>query len=164
LLKGEDKIPHKLVLGGILPDNKKLIRKGAITDVKGLIEEFKISAHVCLPGFIEEDDLPALYSLADLFVYPSLLEGFGLPVLEAMCCGTPVVASSRSSIPEIVDRDELLFDPMNIESIKGRMKELLSNHSLRRDVSGWGIERAKDFSWRKTALRTLQVYKDAYNS
>ena len=163
-LKEEDKIQNKLVLGGNIPVNRKLIKRGAVTDVLRLIRELEISEDVLMPGFIDENDLPAVYSLAGLFVFPSLYEGFGLPVLEALSCGTPVVASGSSSIPEIINREELLFDPKNIGDMREKMRWMLEDRSSRKVFSLWGIERAKVFSWEKTAEKTLQVYERVYNS
>jgi glycosyltransferase involved in cell wall biosynthesis len=162
-LKEEDKMQYELVLGGNIPANKKLIKRGAVTDVLRLIKELEISGDVLMPGFIDENDLPAVYSLAGLFVFPSLYEGFGLPVLEALSCGTPVVASGSSSIPEIIDREELLFDPKNEGDIREKMRWMLEDRSSRKVFSLWGIERAKVFSWEKTAEKTLQVYERVYN-
>lgn len=162
-LNEEVKIQHKLVLVGNIPVNKKLIMRGAVIDVIRLIKELEISQDVYMPGFIDGADLPAVYSLADLFVFPSLYEGFGLPVLEALSCGTPVVASGSSSIPEIIDRKELLFDSMNVSEIKEKIKWMLEDSSIRKDFSLWGIERAKIFSWEKTAEKTLQIYEKVYN-
>ncbi len=163
-LKNEYNIQHKLVLGGNVPLTKKLIKRGAVTDVVRSIEELGISTDVLLPGLIEKNDLSALYSTADLFVYPSLYEGFGLPVLEALSCGTPVIASRSTSIPEIINREELLFDPMNVDIMREKMKWLLGDPKLCRHLSQWGIQRAGDFSWEKTAEKTLQVYMRVYNS
>jgi len=163
-LKKAGKIEHKLVLGGKVPDNQQLILKGAVIDMTKLIQELGIIREVCLPGFIEAQDLPSVYSLAELFVFPSLYEGFGLPVLEAMSCGTPVIASARSSLPEIIQREDLLFDPEDITRIKESMMAVLTDETMRISVSRWGRERATAFSWKMTALETRKVYEGILSS
>jgi glycosyltransferase involved in cell wall biosynthesis len=158
-LRKEKKTAHKLVLGGTVPTDPRLLKRGAFTDVLRQILELEIGPDVCLPGFIEAEDLPAVYSAADLFVYPSLYEGFGLPVLEAMSCGTAVLACGRSSLPEIVNREDLLFDPADEESLKRAIRSLLSDEPGRMEVSEWGLARARDYTWEKTARETLRVYE-----
>jgi len=158
-LKKTEKITNKLVLGGKIPKNNKSIKKGAVVDIVRLIQESEITRDVYLPGYIDEKDLPVVYTLANLFIFPSLYEGFGLPVLESMSCGTPIIASHCTSIPEIVNRDDLLFDPKSVESIKEKMMLILENETLKMDISCWGIRRSKNFSWNKTALETLKIYE-----
>lgn len=109
---------------------------------------------------IDGNDLPLLYNGAELFIFPSLFEGFGIPVIEAMACGTPVVASNRTSIPEISAGAALLFDPLNVDEMAGAMYNLLSNSSLRGQLVEKGFERAKYFSWEKTARETLKLYQE----
>lgn len=158
------KIEQSLVLGGKIPENHRLIQKGAVINLSKLIRELEIFQKVCLPGYIEKQDLPAIYSLADLFVFPSLYEGFGLPVLEAMSCGSPVIASHSSSLPEIIPRKDLLFDPEDINRIQDTMMMILMDDAMRRSVSRWGRERARAYSWKKTALETRKVYEDVMSS
>jgi glycosyltransferase involved in cell wall biosynthesis len=110
-------------------------------------------------GPVPEDDLPALYSGALCFVFPSLYEGFGLPVLEAMACGTPVACSGVSSLPEIAGDAALLFDPTNIELIAEVLARLLTDAALRAEHRECGLRRAACFSWDQTARQTLEVYR-----
>jgi len=112
-------------------------------------------------GPVPETDLPALYSGSLLFVFPSLYEGFGLPVLEAMACGTPVVCSNSSSLPEVAGDAALLVDPMNTEELVTAVRTALENESLRQDMTEKGLKRAQGFSWLQTAQRTLEVYRSA---
>jgi len=109
-------------------------------------------------GHVPQADLPALYSAADLFVFPSLYEGFGLPALEAMACGTPVVASNVSALPEVVGDAALQVSPLDVEALAGAMERLLRDDRLRSDLRERGLERAAQFSWEKAARRTVEVY------
>jgi len=113
------------------------------------------SAGVVLPGFIAQEDLPALYRQAEMLVYPSLYEGFGLPPVEAMACGTPVITSNTTSLPEVVGEAALTVDPTNSEEIAAAMAQLLDDMSLRHCLQQAGIERAGEFTWRRTAQHLL---------
>jgi glycosyltransferase involved in cell wall biosynthesis len=104
-----------------------------------------------------------LYNGAALFVFPSLYEGFGLPALEAMACGTPVVASNISSIPEVLGEAALYVDPYNIGELVSNIHHLLISSQLRQKMISRGLERAKLFSWEKTAKDTLTLYHDVHN-
>jgi glycosyltransferase involved in cell wall biosynthesis len=109
-------------------------------------------------GHVPRLDLPALYSGAEALIYPSLYEGFGLPILEAFVCGTPVVTSNLSSMPEVAGNAAVLVDPGNIGAITGGIEEALKN---RKELIKKGFKRAKEFSWKKTAVETLAVYNEA---
>jgi len=124
------------------------------------VQESKLEKDVIFTGFVNEEDLPALYSGALFSVFPSLYEGFGLPVLEAMGCGTPVITSKVSSLPEVVGDAAILVDPMNIEELAWRMEMLCESSDLREELGKKGLERSKLFSWEKTAQKTLEVYKE----
>jgi len=113
------------------------------------------SAGVVLPGFIAQEDLPTFYRQAEMLVYPSLYEGFGLPPVEAMACGTPVITSDTTSLPEVVGEAGLTVDPTNAEGIAAAMAQLLDDTSLRRSLRQAGIKRAREFTWRHTAQRLL---------
>ena len=111
---------------------------------------------VIVTGYVSDTDLPALYSGASVFAYPSLYEGFGFPVLEAMACGTPVVTSNISSLPEVVGSAGVLVDPLSVKSIaKGITKALKSSSTLAES----GLKQAKNFTWKSTAENTIKVYK-----
>ncbi len=118
------------------------------------------SAGVVTPGFVAQEDLPALYRQAGMLVYLSLYEGFGLPPLEAMACGTPVVASNTTSLPEAVGEAALTVDPTNTEEIAAAMARLLDEPSLRQALQQAGVERAREFTWRRTARRLLAALED----
>lgn len=110
--------------------------------------------------FIEEEDKPAIYSGASVFVFPSLYEGFGLDPLEAMSCGAPVVCSNRSSLPEVVGDAAITVDPENLRALVDAMRRVLSDSELRADLQARSLQRAAQFSWRKTATETLTVYEE----
>jgi glycosyltransferase involved in cell wall biosynthesis len=124
-----------------------------------LVEEFKLQSHVILPGYVSSDELPAFYSAADLFVFPSLYEGFGLPPLEAMACGTPVVVSNSSSLPEVIGDSGVLVDPYNVTALADGMRRVLADTALQDDLRARGLKRAAEFSWERSARQTLEVYK-----
>ena len=116
---------------------------------------------VCFPGYVADDDLPALYRGAEVFVHPSLYEGFGLPPLEAMACGTPVVCSNASALPEVIGQGAALVDPYDTDALAETLGTLLNDGARRRDLSASGLARAAQFSWERTAQETLQVYREA---
>ncbi|MCL4535052.1 MAG: glycosyltransferase family 4 protein [Bacteroidetes bacterium] len=110
-------------------------------------------------GFLAEEDLPVLYNLADLFVFPSLYEGFGLPPLEAMACGTPVVCSNTSSLPEVVDCAAIQFDPRDVEAMAAAMEEALGNAGRRREMAERGRQQALQFSWERSARQLVKLFE-----
>lgn len=109
--------------------------------------------------YVPEADLVSLYNLTTAFIYPSSYEGFGLPVLEAMSCGTPVITSNCSSLLEVVGDSGILVDPQDVKALTSAMLEILRNGSLQKDLASRGIKRAKQFSWRKAAAKTLEVFR-----
>ncbi|MFN7963646.1 MAG: glycosyltransferase family 1 protein [Thermoanaerobaculia bacterium] len=113
-----------------------------------------------LLGEVAGADLPALYSGADAFAYPSLYEGFGLPPLEAMACGAPVLTSRISSLPEVVGEAAVLVDPERVESIRDGLAELLGSAELRQRLRAAGLERARLFTWQKTARAMVEIYRE----
>jgi glycosyltransferase involved in cell wall biosynthesis len=115
-----------------------------------------VADRVLFPDFFSDSDLPALYSLAALFVYPSLYEGFGLPIAEAMACGTPVVTSNASSLPEVAGDAALYFDPRDVNAMVDAMRRALSDEVLRNDLRSKGFAQAKRFSWDKAANELLE--------
>jgi glycosyltransferase involved in cell wall biosynthesis len=114
---------------------------------------------VIATGYVPAGDLPAIYSAATLFAYPSLYEGFGLPPLEAMACGTPVVASDTSSLPEVVGDAGLLVDPLDTVALARVLASVLDDAALRERLRQAGFARAAGFTWREAARRTLRVYE-----
>ena len=154
LLRGNssaDKLP-KLVLVGkcawLYDETLRTLEKAGVKDT------------VVVTGYVPENDLPALYSGALCFVYPSYFEGFGLPPLEAMKCGAPVIVGDRTSLPEVVGDAALSVDPFDIEAIAAAITRLVNNSALRHELSVRGQERARMFSWQHTARETLKVYTE----
>jgi len=125
------------------------------------IKELEVSNSVILTGYVPKDHLPALYSGALFFVYPSYFEGFGLPPLEAMKCGAAVIVGNKTSLPEVVGDAALLVDPFDVNDIARAMEKLMGDASFRSHLRAKGLERAKFFDWRETARRTLAVYEKA---
>jgi len=124
------------------------------------VHRCKLHTHVRFFGFVPDRMLAVLYRLADAFVFPSLYEGFGLPPLEAMACGTPVVTSNVSSLPEVVGDAALLVDPYDTRAIADALERVLSDEALRRDLVARGLERAKEFSWERSVRRIREVYAE----
>lgn len=123
------------------------------------LETSAARANVILPGYIQDADLPAVYGGAQAFVFPSLYEGFGLPPLEAMACGTPVLSSNASSLPEVCGDAALYFDPGDTEAMIETTRQALADETLRRALSGHGLEQASQFSWQRAACETWDVYQ-----
>jgi glycosyltransferase involved in cell wall biosynthesis len=120
-----------------------------------------LTGQVLLLDYVDEADLPALYSAADLFVFPSLYEGFGLPVLEAMACGTPVVSSNAASLPEVCGEAARLVDPLDVEGWAEAIVSILADPARMEGMRGLGFHQAERFTWEKTAAGTLKVYRQA---
>ena len=126
------------------------------------LEENSDCRHAVLQtGYVPDEDLAALYSGALAFVYPSRVEGFGLPPLEAMQCGTPVITSNVSSLPEVVGEDGLLVDPDNLDALCAAMAALHDDPKLRAELSARGLARAKRFSWERFTADTIAAYRRA---
>jgi glycosyltransferase involved in cell wall biosynthesis len=118
-----------------------------------------VNSHIKLLGYVPDEDLPALFAGAQVFVYPSLYEGFGLPILEAMASGCPVVTSNASSMPEVAGKASVLVNPEKVEDIARGIQKALEN---REELIKKGKARAREFSWEKTARETLKVYQEVY--
>jgi len=151
----EGKIDHNLVLTG---------KKGWYYEsLFVLIKELKLEDKVILPGYVADEDLPVLYNAADLFCFPSLYEGFGFPPLEALSCGTPVIAANNSSIPEVVGEAGILLPIDNEKVWAENITKVLTDSALSQKLSSTGLEQAKNFSWDKTAQETIKVYEEVYH-
>jgi glycosyltransferase involved in cell wall biosynthesis len=145
----------KLVIAGQLPSRDT----DFFPDPRRLVETGGLGDKVLFLGWVPEKDKPALYRGAMLFVYPSLYEGFGLPVLEAMSCGTAVIASNAASLPEIAGEAAVLFDPHDVEGLAEAITKLLQDPDRRERLAAKGLERARSFSWEKTIAQTIEVYE-----
>jgi len=124
-----------------------------------LIGELGLESRVIRTGFVPDEDLPGIYNLAQVLLLPSLYEGFGIPVLEAMACGTPVITSKTGCTPEVAGNAALLVDPRNVAEIAGTIQRLLDDPALQAELAERGRKRAPEFSWRRAAEESLQVYE-----
>ncbi|MGH9398785.1 MAG: glycosyltransferase family 4 protein [Thermoanaerobaculia bacterium] len=143
-------LPHTLVLAGPMPKNQ--------ARVEALISALDLDAAVVRPGLVDAADMPGLFAGAQAFLYPTLYEGFGLPVVEAMACATPVLTSSTSALQEIAGGHALLVDPMDVASIAAGIVTLATDPERRAELRKLGLARAADFSWGTAADLTLSVY------
>jgi len=150
-LRSAGRIESTLVLVGSLEHWK---------EAGEVISRLGLDGKLVITGHLPNEELPAIYTGARMLVFPSLAEGFGLPILEAMACGTPVITSNRSSMPEVVGDAGILVDPENEGELAERMSELDGNQELRSRLSRLGLDRAKLFTWEKTAERMLAVWRE----
>ncbi len=128
-------------------------------EVQQAVEELSLEGDVVFPGMVPEGDLVTLYQSAQLYVFPSLYEGFGLSLLEAMSCALPVVASNTASIPEICGAgNAVLFDPLNEEDIAEKIYQVYSDEGLQKTLIEHGLKRVKDFSWKKMTTQIHKIY------
>jgi glycosyltransferase involved in cell wall biosynthesis len=146
-----DAIPHKLVLTGS--------KSWSDRSVYEMMDALRLRDRVRQIGYVEEQDMPVLYTLADAYVYPSLYEGFGLPVLEAMRCGCPVVASNASSVPEVAGDAAILVDPYDVDAMTAAIHTVLTDRQVRERLVASGLRRADLFSWRCCAETMLNVIR-----
>jgi len=144
-------IPHKLVIAGA-PSWKAESELAPI-------RELGLGGDVLLTGWLPDADLPAFYNLADVLLFPSLYEGFGIPLVEAMACGCPVVTSTAGACPEVVGDAAVTVDPKDIEAIAAATQSVLSDPARARDLAARGFRRARMFSWDTAARRTLEVFE-----
>ncbi|MBI5680824.1 MAG: glycosyltransferase family 4 protein [Methanobacterium sp.] len=133
---------------------------GAREKLLKLIEDLNLKKDVIFIGYVPDDELPEWYNAADLFVYPCAYAGFGLPPLEAMACGTPIITSNTTSLPEVMGNAGIMINPNNIEDLSENMYEILTNGSLREDLISKGLKRAKMFNWDESAEKTFEVYNE----
>jgi glycosyltransferase involved in cell wall biosynthesis len=142
---------HKLVLAGKTDS--------LFQPTLSLIRELKLENDILLPGYVDAQDLPSMYNAAEIFVYPSLYEGFGLPVVEAMACGTPVITSRGSSLEEVAGAAALLVDALDQRSLAEALTRLLADLSLREQLGKAGVSRSSQFSFKRAAHQTIGVYE-----
>lgn len=146
-------IPHHLVCVGPYGWSSR--------DLSGLIDRLGLTPYVHFTGYVPFEDLPVLYNLGELFVFPSLYEGFGLPVVEAMACGTPVITANSSSLVEIAGDAAVTIDPSSTDALADAILGLAMDEEHRRDLSARGLSRSRAFSWTQTAKEMLAVYQRA---
>jgi glycosyltransferase involved in cell wall biosynthesis len=147
--------PHDLVIAG---EQRKLQgSKEALAGIKEL-EQMGLGHRIRFLGWVGHDDLPAIYRLADHFCFPSIYEGFGIPLIEAMACGCPVVSANIGAPPEVCEQAAVLVDPYDVAAITEGMRRVITDAALRAQLIARGLERAKDFSWDKCATQVLEVF------
>ncbi len=150
-LRDECRVPHQLVIGG---------GKGWLyEDIFDAVDTLGLHGDVLLSGFVDDADLPTLYRAADAFAFPSLYEGFGIPVLEAMSCGTPVVTSTTSSLPEVAGDAALCVPPDDVGALAHALWRLLDDQELRAVLRERGLAQAGRFTWESAAEQLLRVYR-----
>ncbi len=147
-------LPHKLVLAGGSRGRHSL-------ELRDLARELDLEERIVITGYVTNEQMNALMSACDVFAYVSLYEGFGLPPLEAMTCGAPVVASNTSSLPEVVGNASVQVSPDDVEQIAAALHQLVTDRAENARQRALSLERAKQFSWEKTAALTLQSYEAA---
>jgi len=150
-LKARHTLPHQLIVAG---------KRGWLyRSIFEAVERLGLRDDVIFTGYVPAEDLPALYAMADLFAFPSLYEGFGLPVLEAMACGTPVLTARTGSLPEVAGEAAWYVDPLDVEALADGMARILTDPGTRADLVDRGLLQAKRFTWAKTAAATLDIYR-----
>jgi glycosyltransferase involved in cell wall biosynthesis len=145
------KIEHDLVIVGAYGWKN--------SELEEILSRLNDRSRIRFLGYVEPEDLPNLYNLAHVFVYPSLYEGFGMPPLEAMACGCAVITSDNSGLREVVDNSAIKIDPLNVEEIGEAILDVIRNESLRLQLINRGLERARRFTWESCARETLSVYE-----
>ncbi len=150
VLRSHPNLPHHLVLVGKETWYSDTVRSAAAKS--------PVAERIHFAGFVEDDELLRLYGACDVFVYPSLYEGFGVPILEAMACGRAVACANTSAMPEVADSAALLFDPHSVSEMSRAIRDLMVDSELRTRMERLGLHRATLFSWEKTARKTLDVY------
>ena len=149
----EASLPHQLVIGG---------KKGWLfDDIFNTVRDLNLEEDVHFPGFIADSDLPALYSAAEFFAYPSLYEGFGLPIIEALACGTPVLTADNSCLPEAGGDGALYVDAESVDSIAGGITRLAAQPELRAKLAAAGQAHARAFTWQRSLRHLLDAYERA---
>lgn len=150
-----------------IPADYKLVLVGKeardYDDTAMLVEALRLQDKVVFTGFAPVLELPYLYSAADLFIYPSFYEGFGLPPLEAMACGTPTITSNTSSIPEVTGQAALLINPHDMYDLAGQIVKVLNDESLQHKMRQDGLAQSAQFTWKRCAEETLAAYQKLYN-
>ncbi|MCB0245301.1 MAG: glycosyltransferase family 4 protein, partial [Anaerolineae bacterium] len=155
ILRQTTPLPHRLVIAG---------GKGWLTDeIYSTIDRSSSREDIVLAGFVADADLPALYSAADVFAFPSLYEGYGIPVLEALACGTPVVCANNSSLPEAGGDSALLVDALDVNQLAVALQRLIEDQPLRGVLRERGLHHAARFTWRRSAETLWRTYHQVLN-
>ena len=145
---------QKLLMLGCKKDDLKIMLKE--------IDAMDIYEHIILTGYVSDEDLPIIYQLSELFLFPSLREGFGIPIIEAMACGVPVITSNTSSMPEVAGNAAYLIDPNKTEEISQGILKIMADNTFKKQLIEKGLKRSKEFTWNNTALKVLKQYNELY--
>lgn len=156
LLSGRSGFDGELILTGIAMN--------AHDEILNEIGNMKLANKVRILGYLDKNELPYIYNLARLLVFPSMFEGFGIPVVEAMACGCPVACSNITSLPEVVGAAGVMFDPTSAEDIAEKIYRLWNDDAKLGELSTAGLERSKQFDWETTASKTIEVYRNAVST
>src|SRR5262249_35999417 len=132
-------------------------------EVFATVEQSGVKDDIIFTGYVPQDELPFWYNAADLFVFPSLFEGFGLPVLEAMACGTPAITSNVSSLPEVAGDAALMIAPDDVRALSDTIERTLHDANLRAQIRERGLQQARKFTWQEVARQTIRVYAEVLN-
>jgi len=155
--KIREKMPHRLVFAGPVNSEQEL-------RLRTVARNYGVEDRICFPGYVPYEDLPLLYSGAALFAYISLYEGFGLPVLEAMACGAPVLASNTTSIPEVAGNAALLVDPGSVDEVASALLAIVTDNCLRERLIADGLLQVASFSWQQSAVEILNTLTSCYQA
>jgi len=152
-----------------LRNQYKLVLVGKISSqhqfqLEVLAKRLDVYPQIIFTNHVSDKDLLSLFQLASVFVFPSIHEGFGLPALEAMACGIPTIGSNLTSIPEVIGREDALFDPLDVTAIASKLSEVLTNADFRQELAAHGLRQAQEFGWKRTAQIALQAFKDLYQA
>lgn len=153
ILKKENNIPHKLILIGLT------FHTHLSNQLTEWINSSGVSDQISRIGYVSDDDLVKFYNLADIFIYPSSYEGFGLPVLEAMACGTPVITSKSSSLTEVAGDAALLVKPGDVEELADAIRRLIEDSACRQEMINHGFKQARQFTWLRAAQKTVELFE-----
>lgn len=154
VVKQMDKEFNLVIVGSYRDESQELVK---------LVDSLNMNKYIKFTGFAPDEDLPLYYNACECFAYPSLYEGFGLPPLEAMSCGAPVISSNTTSIPEVVGQCGILIDPYSELELTRALELMLGSEALRHELGALGLARSREFSWKKTAEKTLDFYEKIYN-
>lgn len=162
--KNELRVVESFALSCLATDMWLVFTGSPTTDLMNCVNHYRLTQRVRFLGVVPDRELPSLYRSAEALVFPSLYEGFGLPVLEAMACGTPVVTANTTALPEVAGDAALLVDPTSVEQISAAMQQIVNDSPLRRQLRERGLSQAAQFSWARTVAQVHELLVECCNS